>query len=267
MFPDLQRKNNDKQEVFTEEVELTPIEITDYATDSEEPLELDVYNPSSEIEFDLIHTMLDLSFNWDKESVLGTAQLTLKPHFYPASTLILDAVNFKVSSVKDLNSGYMLSYDYLDRSDLIVDLGKAYNRTDTIRLEIDYIAFPSKTGGSSAITSDRGLFFINSEGQGEKPQQIWTQGETEHNSKWFPTIDKPNSRTSQEIKLTVEDRFVTLSNGLLIDSKDNGNGTRTDHWYQEKSHAPYLFAVVVGEFSKVQDKWRGIDVDYYVEPD
>ena len=151
-------------------------------------------------------------------------------------------------------------------SDLIVDLGKAYHRTDTIRLEIDYIAFPSKTGGSSAITSDRGLFFINSEGQGEKPQQIWTQGETEHNSKWFPTIDKPNSRTSQEIKLTVEDRFVTLSNGLLIDSKDNGNGTRTDHWYQEKSHAPYLFAVVVGEFSKVQDKWRGIDVDYYVEP-
>ena len=266
MFPDLQRKNNDKQEVFTEEIDLAPVEITDYAPDSDEPLELDVYNPSSELEFDLIHTMLDLSFNWDKESVLGTAQLTLKPHFYPSSTLVLDAVNFKVNSVKDLNSGYMLSYDYLDRSDLIVDLGKAYHRTDTIRLEIDYIAFPSKTGGSSAITSDRGLFFINSEGQGEKPQQIWTQGETEHNSKWFPTIDKPNSRTSQEIKLTVEDRFVTLSNGLLIDSKDNGNGTRTDHWYQEKSHAPYLFAVVVGEFSKVQDKWRGIDVDYYVEP-
>lgn len=266
LFPDLQRKNVDKEEILTEEIELAPVEITDYATDSQEPIELEKYNSSSEIEFDLIHTMLDLSFNWEKESVIGTAQLSLKPHFYASSELKLDAVNFKVKSVKDLNSGFMLSYDYLNRSELIVDLGKEYTRTDTVRLEIDYIAFPSKTGGSSAITSDRGLFFINSKGQGEKPQQVWTQGETEHNSKWFPTIDKPNSRTSQEIKLTVEDRFVTLSNGLLIDSKDNGNGTRTDHWYQEKSHAPYLFAVVVGEFAKVQDKWRGIDVDYYVEP-
>jgi aminopeptidase N len=266
LFPDLQRKTTNEQETQIEEVELSPVEITDYSPDSEEPLELDPYNPASDQSFDLIHTMLDLSFNWQKESVIGTAQLTLKPRFYTSSTLSLDAVNFKVNSVKDLNTGFMLSYDYIDRSDLVISLDKEYTRDDTLRIEIDYIAFPSKTGGSAAISSDRGLFFINPTGIGDKPQQIWTQGETEHNSKWFPTIDKPNARTSQEVKLTVEDKFVTLSNGLLIDSKDNGNGMRTDHWLQEKSHAPYLFAVVVGSFSKVQDKWRDIDVDYYVEP-
>ncbi len=30
----------------------------------------------------------------------------------------------------------------------------------------------------------------------DKPTQIWTQGETEANSVWMPTIDKPNQKTT-----------------------------------------------------------------------
>ena len=250
-----------------EQVELSTIEITDYSLDSDVDIELDPYQAAADRNFDLIHTYLDLSFDWEEERVIGTAQLTLSPHFYPSQTLLLDAINFKVLNVRDLKTGMSLDFDYLQQKDLKIFLNNQVTREDTIIIEIDYYAFPSQTGGSEAITSDKGLFFINSTGEEDKPQQIWTQGETENNSKWFPTLDKPNSRTSQEIKLTVQDRFVTLSNGLLINSKDNGNGTRTDHWYQKQSHAPYLFAVVVGEFEKVQDQWRDIDVDYYVEPE
>ncbi|MBK8669267.1 MAG: hypothetical protein IPN89_07285 [Saprospiraceae bacterium] len=50
------------------------------------------------------------------------------------------------------------------------------------------------------------------------PSQIWTQCETENNSRWFPTFDKPNERFSQEITMTVEDKYITLSNGRKISS-------------------------------------------------
>ena len=72
-------------------------------------------------------------------------------------------------------------------------------------------------------------YFINPLGKEKnKPTQIWTQGETEANSCWFPTIDSPNENMTQDIKITVDSRYVTLSNGLLVSSRPNGNGTRTD---------------------------------------
>ena len=102
--------------------------------------------------------------------------------------------------------------------------------------------------------------------------QIWTQGETQANSVWFPTIDSPNAKTSQEIYITVEDQYVTLSNGDLISSKKNKDGTRTDYWKQDLPHAPYLFMMAVGEFSIVKDSYTKkdgskIEVNYYVEPE
>jgi len=95
--------------------------------------------------------------------------------------------------------------------------------------------------------------------------QIWTQGETEWNSRWFPTIDKPNERCTQEMILTVDDRFNTLSNGLMTSSNKNTDGTRTDTYKMDLPHAPYLFMITVGEFAVVKDTWRGIPVEYYVE--
>jgi len=102
--------------------------------------------------------------------------------------------------------------------------------------------------------------------------QIWTQGETEANSVWFPTIDAPNAKTSQEILITVEDKYLTLSNGKMISSKKNVDGTRTDHWKQDLPHAPYLFMMAVGEFKVVKDTYTRPDgskmeVNYYVEPE
>ena len=82
----------------------------------------------------------------------------------------------------------------------------------------DYISKPNEleAEGSAAITDAKGLYFINPKGEKKnKPTQIWTQGETEANSAWMITIDKPNQKTTQEITMTVPDKYVTLSNGLL----------------------------------------------------
>ncbi len=229
------------------------------------PIELPVYHGEAKRTHDLLHTKLDLSFNWEKEYVLGVATLDIKPLFYSTSTLTLDAIGFDIHSIKIQNKD--LKFKYNGRK-IIITLDKEYTREEQFKIVIDYTAKPSETptSGSFAITSDKGLFFINPRKENpHKPQQIWTQGETEHNSRWFPTIDKPNERCTQEMILTVQDRFETLSNGLLISSTKNANGTRTDYWKQELPHAPYLFMIAVGEYAKVNDKWNNMDVDYYVE--
>ena len=97
------------------------------------------------------------------------------------------------------------------------------------------------------------------------PSQIWTQGETEANSVWMVTIDKPNQKTTQELYMTVPAKYVTLSNGLLKSQKNNPDGTRTDYWKMDLPHAPYLFFMGVGEYSITKDSYKGKEVSYYVE--
>ena len=113
----------------------------------------------------------------------------------------------------------------------------------------------------------KGLYFINPKGEDkDKPTQIWTQGETEANSVWMITIDKPNQKSTDEITMTVPAKYVTLSNGLLISKKSNADGTRTDNWKMDLPHAPYLFFMGVGDFVITKDAYKGKEVSYYTEP-
>ena len=228
------------------------------------------YNESNKREHDLLHTKLEVKFDYNKAWVHGNATLTLTPYFYPSNTLELDAKGFDIKKValEDLSKNHKdLVYKY-DGEKLSIRLDREYARKDTFSIYIQYTAKPDerKAGGSSAINSDKGLFFINPDGKdADKPIQIWTQGETESNSAWFPTIDSPNERMSQELFITVDNKYSTLSNGILIFSLDNGDGMRTDIWKQDLPHAPYLTMMAIGEYAIVKDKWKDIDVHYYVE--
>ena len=127
---------------------------------------------------------------------------------------------------------------------LKIFLNKFYTIKEPYTVYIDYTAKPNdlKAVGSAAIIEAKGLYFINPKGtEKNKPIEVWTQGESQSNSAWFPTIDSPNQKTTEEIILTVPSKYVTLSNGKLISSKENGNGTRTDYWKMDLPHAPYLF--------------------------
>lgn len=229
------------------------------------------YNPSRQRFVDLIHTKIEANLNWEDSQLNGIATISMTPHFYTIDSVVLDAKGMEIKSVTQ--AGKTLSYDYSNGNVLIVYLGKSYKKDELITLTIDYIAKPEEreTSGSAAITSDKGLYFINPTGEEEgKMPQVWTQGETEANSVWFPTIDAPNMKSSQELLLTVDNKYTTLSNGKLISSKKNADGTRTDYWKQDLPHAPYLFMLAVGEFKVVKDSYtRGdgkkIEVNYYVE--
>ncbi len=227
------------------------------------------YRPSATMVNDLLHTVLHVQFDWQKQWLNGAATLTLKPYAKPVAELELDAKGFDILKVGKLDGKNFTELPFrYDSLHLAIDLKEIYTEKDTYTIQVEYIAKPNDLpqGGSEAISSDKGLYFINPLGvEKNKPMQIWTQGETEASSCWFPTIDKPNERTTQEIYITVPDTMVTLSNGLLANSMSNADGTRTDFWKMDKPHAPYLFMMAIGDFAVVRDIWHGKPVDYYVE--
>ncbi|GMQ26230.1 hypothetical protein Aoki45_29120 [Algoriphagus sp. oki45] len=230
---------------------------------------LENYKASATRDFDILHTDLDLSFDWSNQSVIGKAILTIKPFFYSQKNLQLDAKDYEMGAVYllDGENRQKLNYGYNER-ELTIYLTKEFGAVDTFLVEINYQAFPERNSGagSQAITDTKGLYFIDPlDTIPGKPRMIWTQGETEHNSKWFPTIDHPNERFTQLFKLTVEDSLVTISNGRLVRQESLEGGMRKDYWEMDLPHAPYLAALAIGNFAKVEDRHGDLPLGYYVE--
>ncbi len=229
------------------------------------------YQPTPTKKMDLVHTKLDVQPNWQNQTLDGKATLTFTPHFYPVDSFFIDAKRFdlkKVALVKNRQKT-TLNYHYGGKK-LKIHLPRTYQKKDTFRIFIRYKAtLKTKDKTEGSVAGSRGLFFINPEGKLEgKPRQIWTQGETEYSSYWFPTLDRPNEKTTQEIYITVDTQFQTLSNGIKVYSVLNADGTRTDYWKQKLPHAPYLFMMAIGDYAVVKDKWRdSVPVNYYVEPE
>ena len=223
-----------------------------------------IYKSEREKIHDLVHTKLKVDFNFGDKTMNGEAWITAKPHFYTTDKITLDANSMVIKEVSLNNK--KLSYNYND-FELTIDLPKTYQKDEEFTIYINYTARPEKAKDrlTNNITDKKGLYFINADGiDKNKPTQIWTQGETEANSVWFPTIDAPNQKISQEIYITVPNKYKTLSNGSLVNQANVGNN-RTDYWKFEQKHAPYLAFMAVGEFEIIKDSYKNIPVNYYVE--
>ena len=239
-------------------------------TVAQEPAWKKLYRTTPEKRMSMVHTKLEVRFDYTQSRMAGKAWLTMTPHFYATDSAILDAKGMFIHEVA-LVSGKdkkPLPYRYADSMVLRIKLDRIYRQGEKPVLYIDYTARPNelKVKGSAAIQDAKGLYFINPLGKDSaKPIQIWTQGETEATSVWCPIVDRPNQKTTQEISMTVPDKYVSLSNGILTKQVKNNDGTRTDTWKMDLPHAPYLMFMGVGDYAVVRDKYKNIPVDYYVE--
>ena len=153
-------KNNVEELAVTETTPVVEEEIIEEIFTSERPH----YNPTETILTDLVHTKLEVNFDWTQSRMNGVATITAKQHFYASNELVLDAKGMVVNSVK-MGTG-TLAHKY-EEDVLTIDLGKEYKRGEEYTVVIDYVARPDEReeGGSAAITSDKGLYFINPRGE------------------------------------------------------------------------------------------------------
>ena len=253
---------------LTASIAAKPVGISRDSTNSDSLLA--IYRGTEPKINDLIHTKLEVGFDYARHYLMGKEWVTLKPHFKSTDSLNLDAKGMEIHLVSLMEGNTKRRLEFIYKGDILkIKLGRQFIGGKPYTVYIEYTAKPDqiKQKGSAAITSAKGLYFINSDGKNpDKPIQIWTQGETESSSCWFPTIDNPNQKTTDEITMTVPARFTTLSNGKLILQKKNLNGTRSDTWKMDLPHAPYLFMMAVGDFKIYHDHWKNKEVNYYLEP-
>jgi aminopeptidase N len=226
--------------------------------------------------FDIVHSRIDITPQWNTSTIDGTVTHKIQILSNDGiDSIVLDA---KVMQIKEVLIDAKATPFMTTKKHLLVATGHLL-QGKKIELQISFTANPNakEKGGSASISDDRGFYFINPTGKEKyKPTQAWTQGETESNSCWFPTVDKPNHKSTFDILITVPNRFTTLSNGTLISKIANNNASRTDYWQQKLPMSAYLVMVAIGDYAKVPAPTHkfalqhqfldSLAIDYYVEP-
>src|SRR5438128_1909357 len=131
------------------------------------------------------------------------------------------------------------------------------------------LILPALAGHAQApqsATPQRGLTFITpTPDEPSRPNQIWSQGESQDNHYWFPCYDYPNDKATTELIAHVEDGYQVISNGTLVSSApDPERKTRAWHWKMDKPYSSYLVSIIVGKFAEVREEVKGVPVISYV---
>lgn len=220
---------------------------------------------------DVKHIALDLRFDWEKKQAAGIAAITFSPAA-ETGKIFLDAGMLTVTSIT-LQSGASLKfmYDGGDKNDGIeILLDKIYKPEETATITIHYHSNwvnksdPNAIGGSFG----KGLrFFKPTASTPIKRKQIWAMGEAEGNRYWFPCYDAPDDVRTTELRATVDKNLTVISNGDLIETKDNNDGTKTFHYKTDKPYPNYLTTIAIGEYVDVQQMYDGIPFHTYCYPD
>ena len=117
------------------------------------------YRETYELVNDLVHTKLDIKFDYPKAYAYGKVWITLKPHFYATQSLQLDAKGMDIKNISIVkgNSLTPLKYEY-DGFILKIALDKTYKGGENYTVYIDYTAKPNevKVKGSAAINDAKG---------------------------------------------------------------------------------------------------------------
>ncbi len=218
-------------------------------------------------DFDMRHIALNLKFDWAKEQTFGTATITLAPLAQNFSKVNLDAGLMIINSVKLNGKDLQFQYDEKETR-LSISLDRVYQIGEAITFVVDYRTTGKTVENALGFGGGGGLKFVQPTAENpKKRKQIWSQGETDYNRFWFPSYDSPNDFATNELTATIEKPLIVISNGKLIETKVNGDNTRTFHWKMDMPHANYLTSIVIGEYAEVKGTYLGIPVSTYIFPD
>ena len=203
---------------------------------------------------DVLHLKLDVTPDFQKRTVAGTATIEFTPVGKPLHELRLDAVHL---NIHDLRSTVPVADTTATTEHLTITFSSPIPPGERCRLDIDYSAEPKQ-----------GLYFRTAElGYPAGDTHLYTQGEPQLASHWFPCHDYPNERSSTEIICHVPKDMTVLSNGVLVsETMDAATGKKAVRWRQEKPHVCYLITLVAGYFSKLEDAHRDIPLAFYAQP-
>ncbi len=165
-------------------------------------------------------------------SIYGSINRTVTPH------LVLNFNDgFNINFIR-LNN-HLVNYEY-ENDKLIINTENI--GVDTFKIEIKYTGKPEAKGFGSFIF-----------GKIDNKQIIYTLNEPIFASTWIPCNDKPDDKALFEVEITNKNNFISVSNGILVDTNAVGN-LKTYHYTTLYPISTYLMAIYSAEYNCFEDK-------------
>ncbi|MBS3946031.1 MAG: T9SS type A sorting domain-containing protein [Melioribacter sp.] len=213
---------------------------------------------------DITYYKLDLNITYSPQYLRGVVTVKCKSSVVQINSLFLDLWSgFKVNSVKTGNQ--QLSFSLTSDNKLSINLGRPYQLNEEFILVIDYEGKPNTSGGIG------GSFVFNVTPAGQPV--IWTLSQPYGSQDWWPSKDTPADKAdSSDVWITAPSSFVSVSNGTLIETRNNGNGTLTYKWKNNYPIANYLISIAMSNYYLYQTQFeyepgKTFSITHYVYPE
>jgi aminopeptidase N len=210
---------------------------------------------------DFQHLKLELTLLPEKGMVKGTVEHSFIPLQQTVDSVFLDAVAIDIKSINLNGAGTEFNNS---GKGVTIKFSPPLKWNTINKLTIEYEATPRK-----------GIYFLGWNQPEPKQKtlqstrkQIWTQGQGIDNRHWIPMYDEMNDKVTSEIILSFDKNYRVLSNGALITTKENKDGTRLWHYKMTHPHAPYLIMLGIGNYEVRTTKTKsGVTVNNWYYPD
>lgn len=204
--------------------------------------------------FDILHYAFDWTIDMTSENIRGKAVIKSKSKLDNLNRIILHlSTAMTVTQIKQDQTALAFTH----AADLLtIFLAQPSPLNQEFEIEITYSGVPQA-----------GLNFSTHNGQ----PIFWSLDEPSKAREWFPSFDHPSDKATAELKIRVPQDIIVASNGTLVNSQSNLDGTTTYTWKEESPIATYLISVAGTNYTTFSDTYisgnQSMDVLYYVYPE
>lgn len=211
---------------------------------------------------DIKYYKLDLNITYTPNYLRGAATVGLQSVNDNLSQFYLDlAAAMTVDSVKV--GTQKLAFSQQDNQ-LRITPAQPLRQQQTLFVTVYYQGVPGATG--------LGSFTFDLHGSQNQPV-IWSLSEPYGARDWFPCKDTPADKAdSSDVWITAPKQFVSVSNGILEQTIDNTDDTRTYRWRNRYPIANYLISLAMSNYTLYEQTYRpasgeSMPVTHYMYPE
>jgi aminopeptidase N len=211
-------------------------------------------------EYDVTHYDVDLHFDIPARVITGAVDVHATALVADLSTVVLDLYSPMVVDGVTVD-GTPAAYTHTAGM-ITVTLGSVLQPGDSVSVRCAYHGTPNYTGSP---------FRWNT--HGVQVPMVLSYSEPHGAPAWWVCKDDPKDKATFAIHVTAPDTLVTVSNGSLRSTVNNGDGTATCNWVTNYPMSSYLFCIATTNFQSWTEVYTALDhvrtmnVDYYAYPE
>lgn len=195
--------------------------------------------------FDVTYYKLDLRLTTSPNGLSGSVTTIATSIVDNLTSITLDLMNAMV--VDSVLAGGTRVTATRQTSTINISLNRSYNRGEKFTVIVYYHGVPGSSGFGS--------FAFSTTPSGSP--WIWTLSEPYGAKDWWPSKDHPGDKAdSVDVWITCAQNFKVGSQGKLIATINNGDGTVTHKWQHRYPIATYLVSIAAANYTTFSSWFR-----------